>query len=381
MRLALAAVLGASLLVVGCSSSDKKEPQPMALEKIQEEVTLNKVWSRSVGNGQGKLYNRLVPAVYGDQIYVAGADGEVSSIDRHSGKVVWSKKLKEPVSGAISAAYGKVLIGTLKGDVIALDVSDGDELWRHNVAREVLAAPISNGDRVIVQTQDDSLIGLDESTGSQVWILENSPAVLTLRGTSTPLVTNDVVYAGLSTGKIIAVEAQRGLPIWEQRIAIPQGRSELERIVDVDGDLTLLDGKLYAASWQGRAAVLDANSGQVLWQRDASTNSGLAQGYGSVYLSLADGTVEAIDERSNTVLWTNESLLRRQLTPPTAYSSYVAVGDLEGYVHLLSQVDGRFVGRTRADSNGLRSAFVADGDWLYTYGNGGTLSAFNIKQK
>ena len=205
MRLALAAVLGASLLVVGCSSSDKKEPQPMALEKIQEEVTLNKVWSRSVGNGQGKLYNRLVPAVYGDQIYVAGADGEVSSIDRHSGKVVWSKKLKEPVSGAISAAYGKVLIGTLKGDVIALDVSDGDELWRHNVAREVLAAPISNGDRVIVQTQDDSLIGLDESTGSQVWILENSPAVLTLRGTSTPLVTNDVVYAGLSTGKIIEI--------------------------------------------------------------------------------------------------------------------------------------------------------------------------------
>ena len=76
----------------------------------------------------------------------------------------------------------------------------------------------------------------------------------------------------------------------------------------------------------------------------------MALGYGSVYLSLADGTVEGIDERSTTALWRNESLARRQLSAPAVLSSYVVVGDVEGYLHFLSQVDGRFVARERVDS-------------------------------
>lgn len=380
MRFKIAALLAAAVFAAGCSSNSSKEPEPAELVKFDAEIQLDKVWSRSIGDGQGDTYNLLVPAVYGEQIYAADVDGLVVSMDRTTGKVNWKQELDVSISGAVGAGYGLVLVGTLSGDVIALDVSTGEERWRSKVSSEVLSAPAINGDIVLVQTQDDRLIALEMDTGAQRWSYESAPAVLTLRGTGAPLLTNQLAIAGLSTGKVIALDTRRGLPVWEQRVAIPQGRSELERVVDIDGGLLLSDGTLYVGTYQGRAAALDVESGRVLWQRDASTYSGVALGYGSVYLSLADGTVESVDERSTTALWRNESLARRQLSAPAVFSSYVVVGDKEGYIHLLSQVDGRFVARERIDSNGVRARPVVDGDWLYVYGNGGKLVAMTIRR-
>lgn len=374
-----AALLALAILAAGCSSNSKKELPPAALTDFKEEVVLQKQWSRSIGDGQGKTYNMLVPAVEGNTLYAADVTGVVMALDRMNGDVKWKKDLELPVSGAVGAGYGLVLLGTLQGEVVALDASSGEEKWRSRVTSEVLAPPATNGDVVVVQTQDDRLIGLDASTGDQRWTYDSTPGVLTLRGTGAPVVTNHLAVAGLSTGKVVALDTRNGVPVWEQRVAIPQGRSELERIVDIDGGLLLSGGTLYVASYQGRMAALELESGRVLWQRDASSYAGVAQGFGSVYVSLASGTVEGVDERSTTALWSNESLARRQLSAPEVFSSYVAVGDMEGYLHLLSQVDGRFVGRTRIDSDGLRARPLVVGDMIYVFGNSGKLEALTIR--
>ena len=375
-----AALLALALLAAGCSSNSKKELPPAELTDFKEEVVLQKVWNRSIGDGQGDTYNMLVPAVENDRIYAADVTGEVVAMDRMNGDVLWKKDLDQPVSGAVGVGYGLVMLGTLRGEVIALDASTGEEKWHAKVSSEVLAPPATNGDIVVVQTQDDKVIGLDASTGTQRWLYDSTPAVLTLRGTGAPLVTNRLAIAGLSTGKVVALDTQNGVPAWEARVAIPQGRSELDRVVDIDGGLLLSGGTLYVASYQGRMAGIDLESGRVLWQRDASSYAGVAQGFGSVYTSLASGTVEGVDERSTTALWSNDSLARRQLSAPEVFSSYVAVGDMEGYLHLLSQVDGRFVGRTRVDSDGLRARPLVVGDMLYVFGNSGKLEALTIKQ-
>lgn len=374
-----AALLALAILAAGCSSNSKKELPPAELTDFKEEVVLQKQWSHSIGDGQGETYNMLVPAIEGDRIYASDVTGVVMSLDRLTGDVIWEKDLELPVSGAVGVGYGMVMVGTIKGEVVALDAASGEERWRARVTSEVLAPPATNGDVVVVQTQDDRVIGLDAATGSQRWIYESTPAVLTLRGTGAPLVTNRLAVAGLSTGKVVALDTTNGVPVWEQRVAVPQGRSELERVVDIDGGLLLSGGTLYVASYQGRVAGLDLESGRVLWQRDASSYSGVAQGFGSVYATLASGTVEGIDERSSSALWSNESLARRQLGAPEVFSSYVAVGDMEGYLHLLSQVDGRFVGRERIDSDGLRARPLVVGDMIYVYGNSGKLEALTIK--
>lgn len=374
-----AAVLALALMAVGCSSNSKKELPPAELKPFKEEVVLQKQWSRSIGEGQGKTYNMLIPAIEGERIYAADVTGIVIAMNRMNGNVQWKKDLKLPISGAVGVGYGLVMIGTLKGEVVALDSSTGEEKWRAHVSTEVLAPPANNGDVVVVQTQDDRLVGLDAATGNQLWIYDSTPALLSLRGTGAPLVTNQLAVAGLSTGKVVAVDIRNGVPVWEQRVAISQGRSELERVVDIDGGLLLSGGNLYVSSYQGRMAALDLQTGRVLWQRDSSSYSGLAEGFGSVYTALASGAVEGIDERSTTALWSNDALARRQLSAPEVFSSYVAVGDLEGYLHLLSQVDGRFVGRIRIDSDGLRTRPLVVGDMIYVFGNSGKLEALTIR--
>ncbi len=374
------AVLAAAVLA-GCGGKGSgKEVAPAALEKLDAEVVLKTEWSARVGDGQGKLWTSLQPAIDSGHIYAADAAGVVTALDRYDGKKAWQRKFKKTtITGGVGVGSGMVLLGTMAGEVLALDAETGDELWRSQVGSEVLSAPGTNGEVVVVQTQDDRIIGLDAYSGNRIWIHESTPAVLTLRGTSAPLVTDYVVFAGLSTGKVIALELEHGLPLWEQRIAVPGGRTELDRMVDVDGSLVLRDNVLYASAYNGHVAGLDAETGRVLWQREASSHAGVAQGYGNAYVSLDSGVIEGIDGRSSAVLWSNDKLLNRQPTAPGVFSTYVAVGDLEGYLHLLSQVDGRFVGRTRIDSKGMRAAPLVDGGWLYVYGNGGKLVALTIK--
>ena len=379
MRWTHAVMLAAAVLAAGCSSKSTKELPPAELPKFTEEVHLEKQWSRSVGDGQGKEWNQLELAAEGSMLYAADVNGLVMAMNRETGKVLWKRKLDKPVSGGVGAGYGLVLLGTLKGEVIALDSGSGEEKWTARVGSEVLSAPASNGDMVVVQTQDDHLVGLDASSGEHRWSYGSTPAVLALRGTGAPLATNRLALAGLSSGKVVALDIQRGIPVWEQRVAVPKGRTELERVVDIDGGLMLSGGTLYVVSYQGQLTALDLESGRPLWQREASSYVGVSSGFGNIYVSEATGTVEGIDERSTTALWSNDALARRQLTTPATLSSNVVVGDLEGYLHLLSQVDGRFVGRVRVDSDGLRARPLVVGDWLYAYGNSGKLVAYTLR--
>lgn len=374
----LLAVFAIVALVAGCSSSGKELP-PAKLVKFNEEITLKEVWSRSVGDGQGDLYNNLTPAIDGTVIYAASVDGVVMSIDRFTGKVNWKKKLGLPISGGVSANSGVVLLGTLKGEVIALESSTGDVRWKAHVNSEVLSAPVTNGNEVVVQTAADTLFGFNIVSGAQLWRYDNYPAVLTLRGTSTPVITQNIAAFGLSTGQVIALDPKQGVPVWGQVIAVPKGRSELERMVDIDGQLLLSGSTLYVVTYQGQMAALDIDSGRVLWQRGASSYTGVAQSAGNAFLSLAEGGVQAIDERNASELWSNNQLARRLLSGPAIFYNYVAVGDFEGYLHLMSQIDGHFVARLKIDGDGVRAQPIVVDNMMYVYGNSGDLVALTIK--
>jgi len=377
--LAVLAVLAACVSACSSSGSGSKEPEPAKLEKFTEEVQLKTLWSRSVGDGQGKIWNRLRPAIDGNSLFVADSDGRVFAFNRETGEVLWKKALDVPVSGAVGAGDGLLLLGTLRGEVLALAAVDGAEKWRAQVGSEVLAPPAANTDAVIVQTQDDRVIALSPADGHQLWLFDNTPATLSLRGTSAPIVTSRLAVVGLSSGKVLALEARTGVPQWEQRIAIPQGRSELERIVDIDGSLLLSGNTLYVTSFQGQVAGLDLDDGHVLWQHEASSYAGVSERQGYVYLSQANGTVESLDERSTSLMWSNDALARRELSAPEVFGDYIAVGDKEGYLHLLSQTDGHFVARQKIDGSGLRARPLVAGDTLYVYGNGGKLVALKIQ--
>lgn len=383
----LAAVL-MSVALSGCSTvtgwfeSDDDDPrEPAELFDIEQSVKIKKLWSVGVGNGQGKGLYKLQPVIDGDTIYAASANGEVKAISRERGKQVWKTDLEMALSGGVGVSGDALLLGSSDGSVLKLDASNGDLLWSTRLQGEVLAPPQGNGRVVVAQTYDGKLQGLDFATGERLWTYDSNVPVLTIRGTSTPILYNSTVYAGFANGRVLAFDAQTGAIDWEVRVAISQGRSEIERIVDVDGTMALVGSELYAASYQGRVVAIDAASGRKIWQKDVSSFSGVSQGFGNVYVTDDDGTMSAYLRNGQGLRWQQDALSFRELSRPTPVSSYVAVTDFEGVLHLVSQVDGEFVGRTKVGGDGARADMLADGNLLYVYTNDGKLIAYEVSAK
>ncbi len=381
---ALAVLVGLS----GCETigewfddEDYDPTAPVELTDINETVVLDKRWSRSVGNGQGEGLYRLNPLLADGVIYAVSEEGELAAFDADSGKLRWESELEIPISGGVGKYRDSLLLGGADGLVMRLSAEDGSEIWRRPVTGEVLAAPQSNGEVVVAQAYDGKLMAFDYETGEKLWTFSNDVPVLTLRGTSTPIIYNDFVIAGFADGKVIAVSLDSGSVVWEARVAIAQGRSEIERIVDIDGTMAVQGAELYVASYQGRIVALEMRAGRKLWQRNVSSVSGVSVGFGNVYVADEDGTVSAFLRNGQSIRWQNIELGYRELSRPTPIGSYVAVVDFEGYLHLLSQVDGVIVGRDRPDSDGARADMIAKGNILYVYGNSGELIAYDIEVK
>ncbi|WP_439101118.1 outer membrane protein assembly factor BamB [Congregibacter sp.] len=360
---------------------DEDPQQPAELLDIENQLNVRKLWSMGVGDGQGDGLYKLQPIIDGDTIYVASAEGEVRAVDRNNGDTRWRQRLELEVSGGVGHYEDSLFLGGNDGLVMRLDAATGETLWTSEVSGEVLAAPQGNGRVVVAQTYDGRLYGFDFETGEQLWRYDSNLPVLTIRGTSTPILDGGVVYAGFATGRVLAFDAFDGAIRWEARVAIPQGRSEIERIVDVDGTMALAGTELYVASYQGRIVALDTRTGRKIWQRNVSAFYGVSQGFGNVYIAEESGTITAFLRNGQGIRWEQPTLAWRGLSRPIPVSSYLAVVDFEGYLHLLSQVDGEFLARVRPDSDGARADMLAVGTVLYVYSNGGKLIAYDIRPR
>jgi outer membrane protein assembly factor BamB len=382
------AVLCSLVLLSGCGwnplsffSSKKDEEQPAKLVDIDDAISIRRQWNVNVGNGQGDKFNRLRPVIVGDNIYVASNNGVVMVLDRASGKSLWREKLDYQITGGVGGDEDLVLVGTENSSVIALNARSGDVLWETEVSSEVLSAPGTNGEVVVVQSIDGKLTGLDADTGEELWLYESTVPALTLRGTSSPLVIEDFVICAFANGTVASIAMDIGTLRWEERVAIPTGTSEIDRMVDIDGNLLVTDaGLLVVPSFQGYLAAIDVVTGQTRWRVQESSVNGATSGFGNIYISDARDHVKAYRTNQEEAVWSNDLLDLRGITAPQSFNNYVAVSDFEGYVHFISQVDGRLVGRTRVDRGGVRSAMIARGNMLYVYGNNGNLSALTIQQ-
>ena len=380
LLIAIPVLAGCGWNPLGWLSGNDDEEKPAELVDINEEVRLRRQWSANIGDGQGDKYNRLKPAIGTDTIYVASNNGNVMALDRENGSRRWRQRLDYDITGGVGFGANLVLLGTENSSVIALYSATGDILWETQVTSEVLSAPATNGSIVVVQAIDGKLSGHDAATGEQIWIYENTVPALTLRGESSPLILENFVLAAFGNGTVVSLALDNGTLRWEERVAIPTGTSEIDRMVDIDGDLFVSDnGLLLVPSFQGYLAAIDVVTGQTRWRVQESSVNGASSGFGNIYVTDARGHVKAYRTGQDEVVWINDQLDLRNLTAPASFSNFVAVGDFGGYVHLLSQVDGRFVGRTRVDSDGLRAPLQTQGNTLFVYGNSGNLAAYTVQ--
>lgn len=360
-----------------CSFFKEKVEPPKELTKLPENVVIKERWSRTVGKGLGELYQVVKPAINIDTVFANDVYGRIYAYDRQTGKKKWNTNVKVDLSAGVGLGETVVLIGSLEGDVIALSQIDGKEIWRTNIASEILAPPQTNGDVVVVQTNDGKLYGLNADTGNFLWRYSAKLPILTLRGTATPQVFGNNLITGFANGKIVALSVEDGVLYWERRVAYPQGLTQLDRVVDVDGSPVISGDTVYSTSFNGHITAI-APDGRLRWTQKVSSHQTPLVVGDSVFVTAANGTLHSYNAKTGLPLWKNDLLLHRKLSAPEELAGFVVVSDYEGYVHVFDPELGVIIGRDRFDSDGIRSPMVSDGTYLYLLGNDGELSSISV---
>jgi outer membrane protein assembly factor BamB len=369
-------IVTAALALSACDKKDKKVDEPVKLTDIKSPtVRVQKVWSASVGGGGSKMRYGLGLATEGDRLFAAGRDGEVAAFDLKTGRQAWRVKTKLDLTGGTGASPELVVVGSADGVVLALAADTGAERWRAEVGGEILSAPAVAEGQVVVRTVDGNLRGLGVADGKEIWSAEQQIPRLTLRGVAAPVIARDMAISGFDNGRVLAVNLEDGGTVWDSPVSPAHGRTELERLNDIDAAVKVAGDDVFVAGYQGRAAMLALDSGQVWWTRELSSYRGVDVDDEQMYVSLANGELVAMRRRTGAELWRNDSLKFRGLSAPAVVGDYVVVADLDGYVHWFDRATGSASGRAKAGGDRVTNAPLVVNNVLYVINDKGEISA------
>lgn len=361
----LAAALAVLVLLAACATNKSKNiDEPADLTKFTSTAKVEQVWSATAGDAAAKQRLGLAVATDGTAVFSASHKGEVVAFNVTNGKRLWQTKTGLALTGGPGVGDGIVVAGTGYGDIVALDAATGARKWKAYINSEVLAAPAISGGVVVMRMADGRVVGLKVADGTEIWSVEQQVPKLSLRGTAKPVIVGDVALCGFDTGRVMALSLKDGTTLWDVIVSPASGKSEIERLIDVDSAVKVVDGEVYAVTFQGKAASVDRDTGRVLWTRDVSSYAGLTTDAESVYVSESRGALVKFGRKTGDEVWKQEVLAHRRLSPPAMLGSLVAVADLEGYVHFFDAQTGELAGRIHALGERVTAPPLVVGDLL-----------------
>ncbi len=395
MKRLLLITLASFVTLAGCHSFKKENVQPPTplAKDFKPTLQVTRLWKSRVGEGAGVSGAILRPAVVDGVLYADSTDGKLMAIDAVSGKTLWSKssrthgwfgwgdkKRQDALYAGGPAVGGDLLaVGTLDGHVYGVNAKDGSPRWDVELKAEVLTSPAVVGDLVVVRTSDGRVYALETATGKRRWVYDQGTVpVLSLRGNGALLVANGVLFFGSDDGKLIALRLDNGAKLWEQKLASGEGRTEIDRLNDVDGGIVLDGTTLYGAAYHGNLVAVDGPSGRPLWSHAFSSFGALAVSGNAVFGVNDQSQVWAFDKAGGADMWKNDALKFRWATSPAVQGNYVVVGDMEGYVHWLQTGDGALSGRQRLSKKAIRAQPLVVGDTVYVEDVEGHLGAYRL---
>ena len=371
-----------ALLLGACSTIDSLNPFSSSKVKVkvaelasfEPKVQLRTLWQVRIGSAG--IYT-LAPAVVGNSVYAAAADGSLARFDGE--KQVWRVSTGQPISGGVGADGKLVVVGTAKGEVLAFDAATGKAAWKAQVSSEVLAPPVVADGLVVVRSGDSRISALDAADGKLRWVYQRSVPALLLRSNARVLMAGDNTIIGFPGGKLVAIANSNGASVWEATVALPKGSTELERVTDITSSPALEGDAVCAVAFQGRIACFDVKNGTGLWSRDMSSIAGLDMDSKQVYITDDKGFVQALDRDTGATVWKLDKLATRSPTRPLALDGLVAVADVQGMVHLLSSDGGVFFGRAKTDGSAIRADPVPYANGILVQTSDGGLFAMAAK--
>lgn len=371
-----------SPLLTACGifgDDDDSEDAPAELVDFVRTVEVARLWSGKLGADAERLHLGLRPVTQGSVVYAASRDGKVVAHELETGKRLWIVETKLPLAAGPTVGDGMLVVGSSDGDVVAFASADGESLWTIKTSSEVLAAPAIGRGVIVFRTVDGRLHGVDMGSGTEMWEIEREVPALSLRGNSPPVVSGDLVVAGFDDGRIVAVRLQTGEPVWETVLKTARGKTDLEKLVDVDASIQISGNFAYVVGFQAKAAALDVSTGGIEWETELSSHSGLGLDRDTVYAVTSDSEVVAMDRRTGAQKWRQSIFYNRDLSGPVVYRDIVIVGDRQGYLHGLDVETGEVAARARVDRKAIIATPVIANGIILIQTDGGVLSAYKRK--
>lgn len=326
--------------------------EPMPLKNITEKKEMVSNWTLNF-TGKNDLGN-FIPSFSSKSIYFADSEGNVKSIDIASGNINWQKQFKS-LSAGIASGYGISVISDNDGNVIALDQADGSVIWTKNVQGEVLSQAVISAKSIFIKTSSGELISLDKNTGEISWSYRAKLPPLTIKGSSRPVINEDIIYASFDNGRLVAFEIDTGYPLWDGAISYTEGVSELENIIDSDSSPLIEGGFAYTTNYQGNLNIFDVAQRRSIWQSKLSSFYTPIITRGLIILIESNSNIKSFSINNLQESWQSKSYLNRGLSNAVSFEGYIIIGDYEGYIHMIDPISGITVGRKKISKNPIKN--------------------------
>jgi len=373
-------------VVVGCAPRPihfmREGPAPVVVPK-QSSWKVTPGWRFYTGETYDSADIPLRPVVGGSRIFAAEPGGKIYALEADTGDVVWQIDSKLDLSAGVGFGHGVVVVASAEGQLLALDPTDGNLLWQSSVGAEVLARPIVADEHIIVRAGDGQVIGVDKNSGTIRWRLRNSVPSLSVRGLSVPVQVNEIVVVGYASGHLSGIDIQSGRELWKTPISRPGGSNQIDRLIDIDADPLIAGSQLFVAAYQDKVYAISLTAQKVQWSAPRSTLRNLAVSDSELLITLDNGVVMALDPNTGTEVWKQARLRGRGVTNPIAIpgSKLCAVGDYQGYVHVMDVSTGALKGRGRARAGAILATFIGPGfEGFYTLSERGMITSWLLDE-
>ena len=377
------AILQIVFILSSCSSlqglkfweTDEVDPdEPKELSSYENQKDISIIWNLSF-DGENEIGN-FEPGFSSQNLFFADSEGTLSSISLKSGEKEWSTELNFLASGT-AAGFGILVVADVDGNVIALDQKDGSQLWSTNVKGEILSKSVIDTQIVVVKSGSGELIGLNRVTGEIEWSYRSKLPPLTVRGSSSPVLSDDKIFVSFDNGRLGVFDINSGFPLWDGAISYASGTSELDNLIDGDSSPVIEGGLVYTTNYQGNLNIFDIAQKRSVWTSETSSFYSPVIMRGLLIVAEANSTIKSFSLSSLEESWLNEDYLNRGLSNPVSYKGSLIVGDFEGYIHIIDPLNGKTIGRKKLSRKPIKSIFTRSNS-LYVIDEAFILFSVNI---
>lgn len=379
MKYSVLALSLATLLMVGCSSKSdvvKVDTKPVKLQKLETvQATLQPLAAYNVSSKNKSDTLKLRVQSENGVDFVVDPKGQVTAYQAK--QKLWQTQVAKKVNltAGVEVADGIVVVASNKGEIFALDQKSGDIVWTAKVNSSIVTPSLILQNRVITIANDGTVYAHSVKNGKQMWAYKLPNGQFSLRGQAMPVSADGrSIAVGTTNGHVFIIDGISGVPLIQRRVAVSDGRSEVQRLIDIDGEPVLVGSLMVTTSYQGQLTVTDLNTQSILWTEKASSNKRAAVNQRQITVSTSDGTLNTYDLMTGQSLWSNSDLLRRKLSNPVILNDIIVVGDLDGFLHLIEPTTGKIIGREK--TKGAVSHLYVDDNKLYVSTADGALTVW-----